>query len=328
MPSNARGQRPPIDGVLEILDCPTCRGDQGLIVQEHAGAQYLACPLCEFWYPTQDEVLVLLPSERVAGGLRRPLGPAVPCKLQITERRSLDMKSVVYSYFARMHELCERFSLHGQELLVDVGCSTGSLSCALTPEQTYFGLDISIRSLVFARRATGQFFAQADAECLPLKTSSVPFFVSREVLEHLQDPAAGARELRRVGKRGVVETPNLDFPFLYDPLNYVLTRVGKRAKFGIYGYDHHELRDVAGWRALLQEASFHVEREAPIGTGLALNGSDIFWHTVSSWREFDSLPRNGVSPQLASKLFKVYERAHALDRRLYPYGCSQAYAVT
>ncbi len=328
MPSNESGQRPPIDAVLEILDCPTCRREQGLVVQEHEGAQYLACPLCEFWYPMQDEVLVLLPSDRVEGGLRRPLGPAVQCKLRIRERLSLDMKSVVYSYFARMHELSEQFSLHGQELLVDVGCSTGSLACATTPDQTYFGLDISIRSLVFARRATGQFFAQADAERLPLKTGSVPFFVSREVFEHLTDPAAGARELRRVGKRGVVQIPNLDFPFLYDPLNYVLTRVGKRAKFGIYGYDHHEILDVAGWRALLEKASFRVEREVPIGTGLALNGSDIFWHSLLSWREFDSLPRNGVSPQLASKLFKVYELAHALDRRLYPYGSSQAYAVS
>jgi uncharacterized protein YbaR (Trm112 family) len=324
----ASGPISPIDGVLQILDCPTCRREQGLVVQEHAGAQYLACPVCEFWYPIRDDVLVLLPSERVEGGLRRPLAAPVPCRMEVAEPRSLDMKSVVYSYFARMHELSERFSLHEQPLLVDVGCSTGSLSCALASGQTYFGLDISIRSLVFARRATGQFFAQADAERLPLKTRSVAFFVSREVLEHLNDPAAGARELRRIGRRGVIETPNLDFPFLYDPLNYVLTRVGKRAKFGIYGYDHHELLDVAGWRTLLEAASFRIEREAPIGTGLAVNGSDIFWHALSSWREFDSLPRNGVSPWLASKFFRVYERAHAIDRHLYPYGCSQAYGVT
>jgi SAM-dependent methyltransferase len=328
MPSSVSSQRSPIDGVIEILDCPTCRRDHGLVVQEHAGAQYLACPLCEFWYPVVDEVLVLLPSDRVSGGLRRPLGPAVPCRLELSERRSLDMKSVVYSYFARMHELSERFSLLQQPLVVDIGCSTGSLSCALGTEQSYFGLDISIRSLTFARRSTGRFFAQADAERLPLKSASVGFFVSREVLEHLDNPAAGARELRRVGQRGVIETPNLDFPFLYDPLNYMLTRFGKRAKFGIYGYDHHELRSVAGWRELIEQASFHVEREAPIGTGLALNGSDIFWHAVSSWRKFDNLPRSGVSPSLAAKLFKLYQRAHAVDRLLYPYGCSQAYAVS
>jgi SAM-dependent methyltransferase len=264
----------------------------------------------------------------VEGGLRRPVAAPVPCRMEVAEPRSLDMKSVVYSYFARIHELSERFSLHEQPLLVDVGCSTGSLSCALSPDQTYFGLDISIRSLAFARRATGQFFAQADAECLPLKSASVGFFVSREVLEHLNDPAAGARELRRIGRRGVIETPNLDFPFLYDPLNYVLTRVGKRAKFGIYGYDHHELRSVAGWRALLEDAKFRVDREAPIGTGLLLNGSDIVWHAVSSWREFDSLPRNGVPPSVARAFFKLYELGHSVDRHLYPYGCSQAYSVS
>jgi uncharacterized protein YbaR (Trm112 family) len=328
MPSTVSNRPSPIGAVLEMLDCPTCRRDHGLVVQEHAGAQYLACPLCEFWYPVVDEVLVLLPSDRVSGGLRRPLSAPVACRLELSARRSLDVKSVVYSYFARMHELSERFALRKQPLVVDVGCSTGSLSCALGSEQSYFGLDISIRSLTFARRSTGQFFAQADAERLPLKSGSVGFFVSREVLEHLNDPVAGAHELRRVGRRGVIETPNLDFPFLYDPLNYALTRVGKRARFGIYGYDHNELRSVAGWRELIEQASFSVEREAPIGTGLALNGSDIFWHMVSSWRKFDNLPRSGVSPSLAAKLFKVYQGAHAVDRLLYPYGCSQAYAVS
>ena len=271
---------------------------------------------------------MLLPPERIETGFRRPLGPRVTPTLLTGSKRTLDMKAMVYSYYVRMSELRDQFGVAGQPLVVDVGASTGSFCAALTDEQSYFGLDISLRSLAFARRATGQLFAQADAQRLPIKQGSVPFFVSREVLEHLDDPFAGARELRRIGQRGVVETPNLDFPFLYDPLNYVLIRRGKRAKFGIYGYDHHELFDVAGWRALLQRAGFQVGREAPIGTGLALNGSDVFWHALLSWREFDSLPRNGIPARLAQPFFKLYAAAHRLDKPLYPHACSQAYEVT
>lgn len=316
-----------IDQVLALLDCPTCHQQQGLVPQQHEGREYLACPRCEFWYPIVNEVFVLLPSDRVEGGLRRPLGPETRCSVAVGPRRTLDVKAAVYSYFVRMHELCAEFDVQREPLVVDVGCSTGSFSCALAPDQVYFGLDISLRSLTFARRSTGHFFAQADAERLPLKTRGVPFFISREVLEHLNDPAAGARELRRSCARGIVETPNLDFPFLYDPLNYLLTRVGKRARFGIYGYDHNELLDARGWRTLLESAEFRTGREAPIGTGLALNGSDLVWHTLLSWRKFDGLPRREIDQGSARRLFKAYRALHRVDGPLYRQACSRAYEV-
>lgn len=317
-----------IDRVLALLDCPTCHRDQGLVPQRDGDREYLACLLCEFWYPIVDEVFVLLPSARVEGGFRRALGPRASTSIGVGPREGLDVKAAVYSYFVRMHELCAVFDVQREPLVVDVGCSTGSFSCALADDQIYFGLDISLRSLTFARRSTGHFFAQADAESLPLKTRSVPFFISREVLEHLNDPAAGARELRRSCVRGIVETPNLDFPFLYDPLNYVLTRVGKRARFGIYGYDHNELLDVSGWRSLLESAEFHTGREAPIGTGLALNGSDLVWHTLLSWRKFDGLPRRRIAQDKARRLFSAYRAVHRVDGPLYRQACSRAYEVT
>ena len=155
----------------------------------------------------------------------------------------------------------------------------------------------------------------------------MPFFTSRETLEHLGNPAAGAAELRRVGERGAIELPTLDFPFLYDPVNYVLRPLGKRAKFGIYGYDHSELHDTAGWRALLRAAGFQVGREAGMGTGLFLNAGDVVWHSLFSWREFDSLPRNGVSARLAQPLLDVYTAAHSVDRLLYRRAASHGYEV-
>jgi SAM-dependent methyltransferase len=237
------------------------------------------------------------------------------------------MKVALYPHYATMIELSSRFDLASAPVVVDVGCSTGAFSTMLAPTQVYVGLDLSFRSLKFARRTTGRFFVQADAERLPLKTQSVPFLVSREVLEHLGDVRAGVRELARVCRSGVIQTPTLDFPFLYDPINYVLIRRGLRAKFGIYGYDHHQLFDRDGWRRLLVEGGFRVDQEAPIGTGLAVNGSCIAFHSLFSWREFDSLPRHGVSSQLTRYLFPLYERIHRFDRALYPFGFAHAYGV-
>jgi hypothetical protein len=146
-------------------------------------------------------------------------------------------------------------------------------------------------------------------------------------LEHLTDVHAGVRELARVGRSGVIQMPTLDFPFLYDPVNYLLIRAGSRARFGIYGYDHHQLFNRAGWRKVLVDGGFRVERESAIGTGLALNGLCIALHGVFSWREFDSLPRRGVSSTRARRLFPMYEYLHRFDRLLYPFGFSQAYEV-
>lgn len=319
----------PSDALLEILDCPACRQSAGLVPQQHdtSSNSYLACRRCETWYPIEDEVIVLLPPDRNPGAKRRGVGAAAPFRLEQLPPRVLDMKAIVYAYYAAMSELRDRFDLKSTSMVVDFGCSTGSFSAMLRSEQVYVGFDLSFRSLSFARRATGRFYVQADAECLPVKTQSVPFFVSREVLEHLGDARAGVRELARVGRAGVVQTPTLDFPFLYDPLNYVLIRMGSRAKFGIYGYDHHQLFDRAGWRSLLLDGGFHVERESPIGTGLALNSSCVAFHSLFSWREFDSLPRRGVTSWLARRLFPVYERVHRLDRVLYPFGFSHAYGV-
>jgi SAM-dependent methyltransferase len=283
--------------------------------------------VCEFWDPIREGVMVLLPPDQIAGGFRRTLGPSERLDLPSNGDKTLDLKVMAYSYYVRMSEFREQFDVAQQPLVVDVGCSTGSFSMALGPDQLYFGLDISLRSLAFARRSTGQLYAQADAERLPLKTKAVPFFTSRETLEHLSNPDAGVAELRRIGQRGVIELPTLDYPFLYDPVNYVLRPFGKRAKFGIYGYDHHHLHDVAGWRQLLQDGGFQVGREAAIGTGLALNGGDVFWHAVFSWRDFDSLPRNGVPTRLLAPLFKFYSLAHRVDKSLYPRGASHGYEV-
>lgn len=238
------------------------------------------------------------------------------------------MKALIYSYYARMHEFGDAFDVHAESVVVDIGCSTGSLAAWLSPAQTYIGFDLSFQSVRFARRATGQFFVQADAERLPIKTGSVPFFTSREVIEHVDDPLAAVRELCRIGQRGVIVVPTLDFPFFYDPLNWVLVRRGRRAKFGIYGYGHNQLRDIAGWRELVRAGGLEVQDEHPIGTGLFLNAFDVVWHSLFSWREFDNLPRRGVPIDLARKAFPLEKLLHRLDGPLLPRGAvSHGFAV-
>jgi hypothetical protein len=170
--------------------------------------------------------------------------------------------------------------------------------------------------------------ATTDAQALPLRSQAVSFFVSRELLEHLPDPLAGASELARIGRAGVIVVPTLDFPFRYDPINYFLAPRNRRLKFGIYGYDHRELFRIAHWRELIERAGLAIRREAPVGTGLLLALSDLACHAAYSWRTFDDLPRHQVSAALAAPLFALYGKMHDLDAQISSRdGASQAFVV-
>jgi SAM-dependent methyltransferase len=305
---------------LNIVDCPSCRCEQGLVPQRSHGATFLACPICCFWYPVMQEVVVLLPPDRNAAGFHRPVGSATPFGLGRRPLRSIDAKALAYSWSVRMAEFGETFRIGQEPLIVDVGCSTGAFASGLEPAQAYIGFDISFASLRFARQRTGHIYTQADAHRLPIKTGAVPFLVSRETLEHVDNPLTAAQELARVALRGVVVVPTLDFPFLYDPINYALVRWGSRLKFGIYGYEHQRVFDTEGWRRLLVSAGFEIQRDAPIGTGYFLNASDIFWHSMASWRTFDDLPRRAVPIRLARRAFRVSKMIHGIDGRFWRHG--------
>lgn len=314
--------------LLALVDCPDCRRDEGLVPQGEGGRAYLACPTCRFWYPIVDEVVVLLAPARNPEGRRRPLDPPAPLDLPRHRPAFADLKVCAYGFCARLEEFGAAFGLDSEPLVVDVGCSTGALAAWLRPDQQYVGVDLSFASLRFARRGTGQWVVQADATRLPFKTGAVPFFAAREVIEHLGDPLAGLRELARAGRRGVVVVPTLDFPFLYDPVNWVLGRRGRRLRFGVHGYGHEHVHSIARWRALVEQAGLAVERERPVGTGLALNASDLLWHALFSWRDFDRLPRRGI-PMAAARLARRLGRAvHRLDAPLLGRASSQAFAVT
>jgi len=79
---------------------------------------------------------------------------------------------------------------------------------------------------------------------------------------------------------------------------------------------------------LLEQAGFEVRRERPIGTGLCLNASDVGWHLLYSWREFDALPRRAAPIALARSLRPLNRAAHGVDSKLFRRAVSHAFAVT
>jgi ubiquinone/menaquinone biosynthesis C-methylase UbiE len=88
---------------------------------------------------------------------------------------------------------------------VDVGCGTGLMSAMLAAQgRQVVGVDLSAAMIAQARRRSGSSatFIEADAESLPIASSSVDAVVNLISLHHYPDPSRAIAEFRRVLRPG------------------------------------------------------------------------------------------------------------------------------
>ncbi len=86
--------------------------------------------------------------------------------------------------------------------LLDIGCGTGGSSLVLARYGQAIGLDRELRSFRLAMDRPYSHRVVSGAETLPFADASFDAVVALDVLEHLDDDLAAAREIRRVLKPG------------------------------------------------------------------------------------------------------------------------------
>ena len=141
--------------------------------------------------------------------------------------------------------------------LLDIACGTGGmLEAARDTGWTAIGCDLSDQALELARKRGVTNCLLADGEALPLPDAAFSAVTHLGNLEHFLDPAAGAREVRRVlapGGRAIIMLPNS----YYSGDLWRLIRTG-------YGPNHHQAIDrfatLNEWRDLLAEAGLQVQK--------------------------------------------------------------------
>lgn len=100
-----------------------------------------------------------------------------------------------------------RVDAYSPTSLLDAGCGEGHVRRFMTLPERYVGLDASEKSIAACRRAhPGARFQVGSVYNLDFPDAAFDVVLCMEVLEHLERPTEGLRELVRVAGRGVVVT--------------------------------------------------------------------------------------------------------------------------
>ena len=192
----------------------------------------------------------------------------------MTAFESLTRNEADMAFRRRAHLILEWLGapVPGQRIL-DLGCGRGFYLKMLRHLgfTAIYGIDRELELLPRARRRLRPGPAPvgaASAGALPFPDSRFDAVILSEVLEHLGDEAAALAEIRRVLKPGgrlLITVPHARYPFLWDPLNWLLehafgNHIASGPLAGIWAH-HRRLYTPESLRAAVGGAGLEIADE-------------------------------------------------------------------
>lgn len=131
----------------------------------------------------------------------------------------------------RVRRMLQELELKDGDKILDLGCGNGYYSYLLTQlplKLKIIGLDSHVNAIEDAKtKVSGKKvkFIVGAAEKIPFPKNYFDKIIMSEVIEHVRDDIKVLKETKRVLKKDgilVLTTPNKDYPFFWDPINWIL----------------------------------------------------------------------------------------------------------
>jgi 2-polyprenyl-3-methyl-5-hydroxy-6-metoxy-1,4-benzoquinol methylase len=167
--------------------------------------------------------------------------------------------------------------------MINVGCGEGDIDRQLRERSDHLvscdlnGGDVEHARVLNAGGAVA--YAIADAQRLPFADASFDVVCCLEVIEHVADPQVCLRELARIVRAEghvVLSCPSAAFPLTYDPINWILSRLGTHISVGAFGYGHSWLVQETALVEWASVAGLRVVDRAHLTKPLAA-AVEVYW---------------------------------------------------
>lgn len=184
--------------------------------------------------------------------------------LDVILRNEADM-----AYRRRARILLDYLELHDGESVLDCGCGMGFylMTMGKLRNLRLVGLDGDMERLRRAQREhVPASLLEGDIFHLPMADNSFDKVLFSEVLEHLSDDRRGLCEIHRILKPGgilALSVPHARYPFWWDPINGVWTRIGgqpiRQGPIAGIWSNHERLYEPDDLIRKMQAAGFELE---------------------------------------------------------------------
>ena len=244
--------------------------------------------------------------------MQKQLSKAIQGKLQSLLANTGDM-----ALKRRARRIIEEIAPKDGDKILEVGCGDGyylHLLSSLGLKLSLTGADIDKRALDSAKKnLKGKKVKLIHADLmkgLPFRAGSFDKIIMSEVAEHLPDDVKGVAEVRRVLKKGgrlVLTVPNWNFPIFWDPVNWILQRIGHPIRHGFWAgiwNQHLRLYKPNQISGVVKSAGFKVQKTESL-TFWAVPFSHYFLNLAARM-----LHHGGFSPNLAKSVNKYKNVSH------------------